>query len=85
MIKDGYFQNQVIDDLTSQPENKWMLEVSKEGQLRFLGYLSEFTPSQLEDPAKAQGIGKKLLYFRELGPALKKQYGSNFPSDLFKK
>lgn len=82
MINDPFFQDQMIDDFLSKPENSWMNNVSKNAQVRFLKIITSVPLSKISDAKTMAGIVKRLLSDKEIGPALKKQYGNNITADL---
>lgn len=77
-----FFMTQGIDDFLSKPENSWMNNVSKNAQVRFLKIITSVPLSKISDAKTMAGIVKRLLSDKEIGPALKKQYGNNITADL---
>lgn len=82
MIADPFFQTQLIEAVKQDPENKWFGNLNKAAQLRFLRIVTEVTPTQLQNPKIQNRIVNKLKADKEIGAALKAQYGDNLDAKL---
>ena len=84
MRNDPFFQNQLLDGIIATPGNEWVSSVSKEAQIRYLKIITDYTPEQYEKQSILKAVVNRLKADRELGPALKAQFGDNFDTESFK-
>lgn len=82
MVSDPFFQTQLINQISEQPNNDWLKGVSKDAQIRFLKIVTSIPPSKLSDQKTMNAIVKRLVNDKEIGPALTKKYGKNIPTEL---
>ena len=47
MVSDPFFQTQLINQISEQPNNDWLKGVSKDAQIRFLKIVTSIPPSKL--------------------------------------
>lgn len=47
MVSDPFFQTQLINQISEQPNNDWLKDVSKDAQIRFLKIVASIPPSKL--------------------------------------
>lgn len=85
MIDDKFFQNQLLEGVTSTPENDWVKTISKNAQLRYLKIVTSVPQSLLDNPSTMNKIVNRLLKDKEIGPAMAKKYGSDVNNGQFLK
>lgn len=49
MINDKYFRMQMINDISSKPENRWMKTLSLGAQIRYLNIITKVPFDKLDD------------------------------------